>query len=272
MEISHRSNNICCYIFFIDLVFLYYLPISYTLRVYALGFAYIPSIGIAIYFSRKNFKFDFDQNFFEALKQIILFGSPLLIHNFSFFARTGLDRIIIEKYFPLNILGDYSVSFQLAVVITIVLMALNKAITPYMYEKLKKNTLHLSDYHRIFLYYFLICITVSLLCSLIPEKVYTFIIGDNYAHLKELMTVFVPAFTSQGFYLIMSSTCFYHNKNKKVAYCTFIGGMVHSLLLVLIGMHLTIIYVPVALLTSNILISALIYIFAFRKINFGDEN
>lgn len=257
--------------FLLTLVFLYYFPVSYTLRVYAVGFAYILSIGIAIYFSRKSFRFDFGQKFYEALKQIVLFGSPLLIHNFSFFARSGLDRIIIERYFPINILGDYSVSFQLAMVITIILMAFNKAVTPYMYEKLKKNTLRLSDYNRIFIYYFLICIIVSFLCSQIPEKVYSFIVGDNYDHIKELMTIFVPAFISQGFYMIMSSTCFYHNKNKKVAYCTLIGGIVHTVLLVLIGMHLTIIHVPAALLTSNILISALIYIFVFRKINFGNE-
>ena len=67
------------------------------------------------------------------------FGTPLIIHQLSTYAKGNLDKLFIYKNFSSADLGLYSVAVQVASIVTILLMAINKAFLPYFFEYIKKN-------------------------------------------------------------------------------------------------------------------------------------
>ncbi|MFH4134884.1 oligosaccharide flippase family protein, partial [Acinetobacter baumannii] len=72
---------------------------------------------------------------------IFTFGLPLILHQSSFFIKGQLDRIFIYQQYSKAELGIYSAGVQIAAVLPIILMALNKAIVPYYYQGLKDSSL-----------------------------------------------------------------------------------------------------------------------------------
>ncbi|WP_194206466.1 lipopolysaccharide biosynthesis protein [Superficieibacter sp. 1612_C1] len=257
--------------FALTIIFLNVFSADYKLRVYAVIIGYIISIFLSMLISYHWLKIgkDFFANVSDVVKKLAIFGAPLIIHNLSFFARSGLDRILIDKYYSKFELGNYSAAFQLGMIITVVLMAINKAMTPHIYENLSKKKIKRADFFKIFGIYFLLCVFCSLVNWCIPEKIYTFILGDAYSGIKLFLIIMVPAFLSQGFYMLMSTTCFYFNKNKQVSVITFIGGVIHCIILYLTCKNLSVHFVPLVLLFSNTVISLLIYFSVFRKVDFN---
>ncbi|MCT8551980.1 oligosaccharide flippase family protein, partial [Glaesserella parasuis] len=67
------------------------------------------------------------------------FGIPIIIHQISSFIRGHFDKILIAERFNMEMLGEYSIALQIASVISVAYMALNKAMLPYYFEWLKKE-------------------------------------------------------------------------------------------------------------------------------------
>ena len=259
-----------CFSFILTICLLSIFNADYKLRVYAVLIGYVISVVLSMWISYQWIKIDknFFLNFLDVIKKLAIFGAPLIIHNLSFFARSGLDRILIDKFYSKSELGNYSAAFQLGMIITVMLMAINKAMTPHIYESLTENKLYKKDFLKMFALYFVLCILMSVINLSIPEYIYTLILGDKYSGIKLFLIVMVPAFLSQGFYMLMSTTCFYYNKNKQVSFITFLGGIIHCVILYFTCKYMNVHYVPLVLLFSNAIISLLIYFSVFRKIDF----
>ncbi|MFX8569942.1 flippase, partial [Acinetobacter baumannii] len=75
-----------------------------------------------------------------------------ILHQSSFFIKGQLDRIFIYQQYSKSALGIYSAGVQIAAVLPIVLMALNKAIVPYYYQGLKDNSLTVEKIKKYTLY------------------------------------------------------------------------------------------------------------------------
>ncbi|AYA08354.1 polysaccharide biosynthesis protein [Rahnella aquatilis] len=259
--------------FVITLLFLYCFKVSYEIRVYAIILGFLISIFISSWSNRnwlKQADFCFD-TVKKTSSQLLLFGIPLIIHNMSFLARSGLDRIMISNYFSSSTLGNYSASFQLSVIITVVLMALNKALTPHLYSQLKNNKISRKHFTLIFVGYFFMSTLVTIVAQLIPEGVYNLVAGEEYKDVKRFVVIMVPAFLSQGFYLIMASTCFFHGKSKAISYCTFTGGVIHCVILFLVCKFMNVFSVPWVLFFSNSFVALLMYITVFRPVTESDQ-
>jgi O-antigen/teichoic acid export membrane protein len=254
--------------FAITLLFLCYLKVSYEIRAYAIILGLLISLFISLWSNRNWLKqADFCLNTLKKTSsQLLLFGIPLIIHNMSFLARSGLDRIMVSNYFSGSMLGNYSASFQLSVIITVVLMALNKALTPHLYSQLKNNNIRRSHFTLIFLGYFFLSILLTFVAQFIPEGIYNLVVGEEYNDVKRFVVVMVPAFLSQGFYLIMASACFFYGKNKAVSYCTFSGGIIHCIILYLACEFLNVFSVPWVLFFSNSFVALLMYVTVFRPV------
>ena len=69
------------------------------------------------------------------------FGLPLLLHHASGFIKGQLDRIIIYRMYSAAELGVYAAALQLAGILSIVLMAVNKATVPYYYHAIEQKKL-----------------------------------------------------------------------------------------------------------------------------------
>jgi O-antigen/teichoic acid export membrane protein len=153
----------------------------------------------------------------------------------------------------------------------VVLMALNKALTPHLYSQLKNNKISRKHFTLIFVGYFFLSTLVTILAQLIPEGIYNLVAGEEYKDVKRFVVIMVPAFLSQGFYLIMASTCFFYGKSKAISYCTFTGGVIHCVILFLVCKFMNVFSVPWVLFFSNSFVALLMYITVFRPVTESDQ-
>nr|WP_174507018.1 oligosaccharide flippase family protein [Acinetobacter sp. Marseille-Q1620] len=192
------------------------------------------------------------------LLYILTFGGPLILHQSSFFVKGQLDRLFIYQQYSKAELGMYSAGVQIASVLPIILMALNKAIVPYYYNGLKEGTLTINRIKK----YALICVPVSLIPSLlawlIPVNLYSRFLGEGYTESKYFVVMYLVGYSLSFSYLILVNFLFYFSKNKLISLITFFSSIIY-LCLLLFFIKISISYIPLALLISNAFMVILLF-------------
>ncbi|WP_427837977.1 oligosaccharide flippase family protein [Acinetobacter baumannii] len=189
---------------------------------------------------------------------IFSFGLPLILHQSSFFIKGQLDRIFIYQQYSKAELGIYSAGVQIAAVLPIILMALNKAIVPYYYQGLKDNSLTITKIKKYTLYSLPLSILPAVVSWLLPEQVYLWFLGPSYMGSKYYVVMYLIGFGANLPYLILVNYLFYHAKNKLISITTFFSSLIYLAILVITS-NISIKYIPYALLLSNILVVGILW-------------
>ena len=184
---------------------------------------------------------------------IFSFGLPLILHQSSFFVKGQLDRILIYQQYSKTELGVYSAGIQVAAVLPIVLMALNKAIVPYYYQGLKDNRLTIEKIKK----YALLSMPIGLLPAgiawLFPENFYLWFLGGNYIGAKYYVVMYLLGFGMNITYLTIVNYYFYYARNKLISTLSAISSCIYLILLwILCSINIS--YIPFALILSNLVL------------------
>lgn len=190
---------------------------------------------------------------------IFSFGIPLILHQSSFFIKGQLDRLFIYEQYTKAELGIYSAGVQVAAVLPIVLMALNKAVVPYYYQNLKEDKLSISTIKKYTLFCIPLCIIPALIGLVLPESIYTWFLGENYAASKYYVVLYLLGYGTNLPYLILVNYFFYHGKNMLISKITLISSVVYLLFLFIFSMR-SIELIPYALLLSNLVLLAVLWL------------
>lgn len=195
---------------------------------------------------------------------IFSFGLPLILHQSSFFIKGQLDRIFIYQQYSKVELGIYSAGVQIAAVLPIVLMALNKAIVPYYYQGLKDNSLSISKIKKYTLFSLPLSILPAVVGWLLPEQVYLWFLGPSYIGSKYYVVMYLIGFGVNLPYLILVNYLFYYAKNKLISITTFFSSLIY-LVILSITTNISIKYIPYALFLSNILVVGILWKILSRR-------
>lgn len=185
------------------------------------------------------------------LVYIFSFGLPLILHNSSFFMKGQLDRIFIYQQYSKVELGIYSAGVQVAAVLPIIFMALNKAIVPYYYQSLKSSTLTLLQIKK----YTLLSLPFSILPAMVgwfvPEQLYGLFLGKDYEASKYFTVIFLIGYGLTMPYLILVNYLFYYAKNKLISFITFGSSLLYICALFILSQW-KLEWIPFALIISNL--------------------
>ncbi|QDK99221.1 oligosaccharide flippase family protein [Acinetobacter tandoii] len=187
------------------------------------------------------------------LLYVFSFGLPLILHQSSFFIKGQLDRIFIYQQYSKAELGVYSAGVQVAAVLPIVLMALNKAIVPYYYQGLKEKSLTVEKIKKYTLMSLPICLLPALVGWLLPEQVYMWFLGQGYSDSKYYVVMYLLGFGANLPYLLLVNYFFYYGRNLLISKVTFLSSLVYILALLLL-VKISIQSIPFSLLVSNIVL------------------
>ncbi|MFW6502633.1 oligosaccharide flippase family protein [Acinetobacter baumannii] len=190
---------------------------------------------------------------------IFSFGLPLILHQSSFFIKGQLDRIFIYQQYSKAELGIYSAGVQIAAVLPIILMALNKAIVPYYYQGLKDNSLSIAKIKKYTLLSLPLSILPAVMGWLLPEQVYLWFLGSSYIGSKYYAVMYLLGFGGNLPYLILVNYLFYYGLNKRIASITFVSSLFYLILLMYFSNN-SISLIPYALILSNLLMLVILYI------------
>lgn len=184
---------------------------------------------------------------------IYSFGLPLILHQSSFFIKGQLDRIFIYQQYTNTDLGIYSAGVQVAAVLPIILMALNKAIVPYYYQGLKDNSLTIAKIKKYTLYSLPLSILPAIVGWLLPEQVYLWFLGQSYVGSKYYVVMYLLGFGANLPYLMLVNYFFYHGKNLMISKITTLSSMVYLFFLYFFAKE-SVELIPYALLFSNFIL------------------
>ncbi|MNS86279.1 Polysaccharide biosynthesis protein [compost metagenome] len=198
---------------------------------------------------RDNYRFTW-QRLRLGLFYIFSFGLPLILHQSSFFVKGQVDRIFIYQQYSKAELGVYSAGVQIAAVLPIVLMALNKAIVPYYYQGLKDNSLTIAKIKKYTLYSLPLSILPAVAGWLLPEQVYLWFLGQSYVGSKYYVVMYLLGFGANLPYLMLVNYFFFHGKNLMISKITTLSSIVYLVFLYFFAKE-SVELIPYALLISN---------------------
>ncbi|MFU9047318.1 oligosaccharide flippase family protein [Acinetobacter tibetensis] len=201
---------------------------------------------------RDNYRFTW-QRMRLGLLYIFSFGLPLILHQSSFFIKGQLDRIFIYQQYSKAELGIYSAGVQVAAVLPIILMALNKAIVPYYYQGLKDNSLTIAKIKKYTLYSLPLSILPAVIGCFLPEQVYLWFLGQSYVGSKYYVVMYLLGFGANLPYLMLVNYFFYHGKNLMISKITALSSIVYLILLYFFAKE-SVELIPYALLFSNFIL------------------
>lgn len=195
-----------------------------------------------------------------SFRYILLFGVPLLLHGLSYTVKGQLDRVLIYQAFSPAQLGVYSAGVQLASAVSIVIMAVNSAGVPYLYERLKSGQLTLSHLQRLFWLSLTVPPLLAGVVWLIPKTWFMWLLGATFAQSHTYTVLFVFAFALTLPYLCLVNFLFYHGKNRQIATASVLSTLIYLAVLAWAS-HIRLDYVPFATIVSNLAILPLLYYF-----------
>lgn len=223
---------------------------------------FIASVVLGNLFSTEN-KLTVNRLKLSAL-YLFSFGVPLILHQSSFFIKGQLDRLFIYEQYSKAELGIYSAGVQVAAVLPIVLMALNKAIVPYYYQNLKEKKLSIQTIKKYTLLCMPLCIIPALIGFVLPESFYVWFLGEKYVESKYYVVMYFLGYGANLPYLMLVNYLFFHAKNKLIASVTFISSIFYVVLMIVLGRY-SITYIPYALILSNILMVFILWFIISKK-------
>lgn len=165
------------------------------------------------------------------VKESLSFSIPLVPHQISYWIKTGLDRYLIAFLISQKAVGIYSAGYQVGFSIFVLVSAVNQAIVPYLYKKLKneqdidKRKLVVLTYK-----YFVLLIVLGILATVFLPKLLTFFLGNKYYEASSIIPYLTFSAVIHGMYLMVLNYIFYFKESKKLALITFSTGLLHAAL------------------------------------------
>lgn len=200
------------------------------------------------------------------IRYILFFGLPLFLHGLSGVIRGQFDRILIYNNFSESELGIYSAGFQIASILSVLIMAMNKAIVPYYYEAVKKKVLTKEKIFRYFFLSFLFIPIPAIIAWLLPENLYVMFLGDGFSGSKYFVILFLISMATNISYLVLVNFLFYHGKNMHISIASVFSTVIYVVSLLLI-MRWGVDYIPYSGIIAGLLILPVLYIFCARFVS-----
>lgn len=226
------------------------------------GVTFVAALAWAKYQFSINFRFT-PKRLKLGLGYILTLGLPLLLHGLSYTIKGQLDRVLIHERFSSHELGVYSAGVQVASSLTIVIMAVNSALVPHLYERLKSQRMTVMQLHRLFWLSLMVPFLLTAMAWAMPSSLMAWLLGADFAQSQYYVVMFVLAFSLIIPYLLLVNFLFYHAKSAQISLCSVISTVVYLVALwVLSGVSLAV--VPYATIISGVVILPLLYYYTLQ--------
>lgn len=161
-------------------------------------------------------------------KYALIFNLPLIPHYLSTSVLNSSDRIMIKKMIGPDEAGIYSLSYQLSQLITLFSTAIEQAIQPWIYSKIKQKKI--GEIKKIIYPAFAIMICVAAMIMLCAPEVIAIFAPKSYS---DAIWVIPPVTIGVSFvfaYTMFATFEFYYEKTNYIAAATVAGAMLNIIL------------------------------------------
>ena len=196
----------------------------------------------------------------HSLRYILAFGLPLLLHHASGFVKGQLDRIIIYRMYSAAELGVYAAALQLAGILSIILMAVNKATVPYYYHAIEQKKLTARRVRRWAWLGFCAAPLFAATVWFMPESWFVWFLGTQYIGAHHYIVLFTLGYALTIPYYLLVNYLFYFGKNSLISSISLLSAAIYLLILFAVA-PLGMAWLPWAMVAGNLAILPILYYF-----------
>ena len=248
----------------LSLLFVILLDYGWEGRLFGIvgSFLIFSIIGIILLFRIDLFSFSFDS---ESLKTILNFGIPLLPHAFFGILLASSSKIFLLNMISNEAVGIYSVAFQVASAVLLIMTSINQAWAPNLYEVLNSNPnqdvklVIVKKTYKLMLF----MLAITLLFIVFVPFVFKIFIDENYHSAIFLSRIISFGFLMNGLYFLVTNYILFTEKTKVLSYITSII----SIFSIIINYYLILEYGIIGASYSLIVTFGLLFIAVFYYSN-----
>ena len=156
------------------------------------------------------------------------FSIPLLPHYMAMHILSTSDRVMIQSMIGTSEAGLYGLAYTASMIICVAWTATQGSLTPYVYDKLKKDDLKSIGPVAVS------CIVLfSVLCFgvvLIAPEVMLILGGERYHSSITLIPPLIASVLFMEMYNLFSMIEFYHKKTLKIMFATLLAAVINVIL------------------------------------------
>ncbi len=164
---------------------------------------------LSFLFLRRYFSLDLR---WEYLSVSLIYGLPLIPHMVSTWAMTYIDRVILEHFVPLAELGLYNLANQLSIVMSVLVMGVNAAWSPYYLDLMKRDPSPERQVEQVTSLYVGVVGAICVILVLFSPEVLVFLTPLEYHGAAKYIPLLMVSYLLTGYYYFASMPLFYYKK------------------------------------------------------------
>lgn len=210
-------------------VFLYW---GWQGRAIGIVFSFLISAIVSFYFLQKNgyVSFVFSK---EILRNILKLLLPLIPNSFQLTIISQVGIFFLQYYYTKELLGLYSIAFQIAVIIQLLVTTLNLSWSPFLFEQISGSTAINKIYITRLLWALIaIIITGVLFINITAGFMLKIMTTPAYYGAKEFVPWFTLGFLFYGIYVFLFPILIKHEKQNYISFVSF------SNMFIMIGLNI----------------------------------
>lgn len=219
---------------FIEFVFcvaiIYLVVADADARIYSYALALIVSVILGMIYTRRLGLLSGQIKQVD-IKALLKFSGPLMPHIVAGSIISSLDRLVVSTKLGADGLGIYMVAVQIGMAMIILIDPLNKALMPWLYAQLRKNSEHVRRMVVIRTYQlFVVLVIIGGLLCVVADYFFYKIIDVQYSAARSLIPWFVAGFVMQGMYYTQVNYLFYAERTSRLSIITVSVAIVGTLI------------------------------------------
>jgi O-antigen/teichoic acid export membrane protein len=152
----------------------------------------------------------------------------LIPHGIAGWINTGSDRLIINSISGVAETGIYATGYQVALMISLLASAFNKAFVPYIYRTLDDGK---QEGRKILVrytyYYFVVIIAITFFVSIFSGTILSLVASEEYYGSNSYIYLIAIGFAADGLYYGVINYIFYSRKTSVISLVTFSSCILH---------------------------------------------
>jgi O-antigen/teichoic acid export membrane protein len=210
--------------FILTITFIVFFHLTWEGRVFGIvgSFLFFTIIGLYILYKMNLLTIYID---IKNIKNVLSFGLPLIPHSIAGVFLSMSDRIFIANMINVEAVGIYSVAFQVASVISIIMLSINQAWAPYLNNRLHTNPSFEVKKNIVQKTYLLAIgmICISLIFMFFVPYLFDYFISEKFFIALDFTRFLIIGFLFQGFYFLYTNYIYFVKKTQYLSFVTIIS-------------------------------------------------
>jgi len=189
-------------------------------RIYSYTVAVAASALVGLYYCKRNGQVgsSVDRG---SMRNLVIFGVPMLPHIVAGTAITYMDRLVVSSQLGTESLGIYMVAMQIGMGMIALIEPLNKALAPWLFERLSNGELEVRHMivRRTYQLYIALAIMGVLVAS-VANIFFDTLVGEKFSAARSLIPWMVAGYVLQGMYYSVVNYMFYAERTGRLSMVT----------------------------------------------------